>query len=454
MKIGQPLVLLLGGLLSASSVGCSAVSALVRDDRPAAGASQGAGSAERLVSIGRVFENQGRYDQAEVMYRRALKKKPSDPIIRQQIAALVERRNGRNPAEPMQSAIAAADSLTGRKPVPRPAVKEQADAEFAAEAIATASATSSGKSILQTSETVADKASAAVTHATNSSTHQVEKSQDAAKVAEARILKEANEFDSTIAAAKNAVAEFTATVDNPETRAVETTWSEDDEFADSDASEFEAAIANDNSDKSTVTPAISSTKITREQILAVIDAPDQNHALLLSGLSTGDSMETRCLAATLLGECASNNKEISDVLAKACAETTDDRLTLSCIDSQIQRGEADQASASRLITLLKSDSPDVQAQAAASLRCFTGSEAHKDCTAALVGELGNPNADVRAIAALTLGDFPVLDQAAREALEKLAASDPDMDVREAAKAAIARGSHPVETTHAILIRSR
>ncbi|MBL8812029.1 MAG: HEAT repeat domain-containing protein [Planctomycetaceae bacterium] len=453
MKIGQPLVLLLGGLLSASSVGCSAVSALVRDDRPAAGASQGAGSAERLVSIGRVFENQGRYDQAEVMYRRALKKKPNDPIIRQQIAALVERRNGRNPGEPMQSAIAAADSLTGRRTASSASSGKQTDAEFAAEAIAAAKA-STGKSILQASETVSDTARVAVTHAANSSTKQAEKSQDAAKIAEERIIREANEFDSAVTAAKSAVADMTATLDKAETEVADEVNSTVDDFSEFEASEFEATLTESESKTTAASAAAPSTKITSEQIVAVIDTPDQNHALLLSGLTNGDSEETRCLAATLLGECAASNTEIGEALAKACTDSTDDRLTLACIDSQIQRGEADQSSAAQLITLLKSDSPDVQAQAAASLRCFTGSEAHKDCTAALVSGLANPNSDVRAIAALTLGDFPVLDQPTREALEKLAADDPDADVREAAKAAIARGSHPVETTHAMMIRPR
>lgn len=454
MKIGQPLVLLLGGLLSASSVGCSAVSALVRDDRPAAGTSQGAGSAERLVSIGRVFENQGRYDQAEVMYRRALKKKPNDPIIRQQIAAMVERRNGRNPAEPMQSAIAAADSLTGRNSVSKQSVRKRSGAELAVETAVAASSTTSDKPILKASQTVVDPATVAVTRAADASIKQVEKTQNAAQVAESRILSEVSEFDSTISAARSAVAEVTATVNNAENKPIEEAWTESEEFADSDAREFEAAISEDHSEKPTASPASPSTSITREQILAVIDAPDQNHTILLAGLSSGDSEETRCLAATLLGECSVSNREIGEALSKACSESTDDRLTLSCIDSQIQRGEADQSSATRLITLLKSDSPDVQAQAAASLRCFTGSKAHKDCTDALVGELDNPSADVRTIAALTLGDFPVLDKATREALEKLAANDPDSDVREAAKAALTRGSHPLETTHAMVIQSR
>lgn len=366
MKIGQPLVLLLGGLLSASSVGCSAVSSLVRDDRPAAGNSQASGSAERLVSIGRVFENQGRYDQAEVMYRRALKKKPNDPIIRQQIAALVDRRNGRGAADPMQSAIAAADSLNGRR-TSSALSQKKTDAELAAEVIAEATTSTADKSILQTSDTVADKA-AAVTLAAESKTQAgANRAQDAAKTAEARILKQSSEFESSVLAARAAVADASAAV-GQSTAAVD---SLDDGLSEFEAADFESAISN-SADQPSLPESPAASVVTRDQILAVIDAPGENHALLLSGLTNGDSEETRCLAATLLGECDKANTDVRDALAKTSSEASEERLILSAIDSQIQRAEADQSSAGRLIQLLKSESPDVQAQAASSLRCFTG----------------------------------------------------------------------------------
>ncbi|MFN9717295.1 MAG: hypothetical protein ACK58L_01290, partial [Planctomycetota bacterium] len=63
MKIRQPLVLLLGGLLSSSSVGCATINAIVSEHRASAGEKNV--SAERMMAIGRVFENQGRLDQAE-----------------------------------------------------------------------------------------------------------------------------------------------------------------------------------------------------------------------------------------------------------------------------------------------------------------------------------------------------------------------------------------------------
>jgi len=449
MKIGQPLVLLLGGLLSASSVGCSAVSALVRDDRPAAGASQGSGSAERLVSIGRVFENQGRYDQAEVMYRRALKKKPNDPIIRQQIAALVERRNGRNPADPVQSAIAAADSLNGRKESSKRSSQALPQTEAATDAVADLVGTSVEKPIVQASKTIVDKADARIMMASESIAEQTSKSAEAVESAKENVVAEAGKVATTVSEAKVAVADTAESAKTATTEVSESFESFSEEVSESEAAEFEAALSG-----ATETEDVKEATVSREQILELIDAPNENHSLLLSGLTNGDSTETRCLAATLLGECDASNAEISAALAKACNEASEERFILSCVDSQIQRGETDQSSATKLIALLKSESADVQAQAAASLRCFSGSTAHKDCTAALISELSNENADVRAIAALTLGDFPVLDQSVREVLENLAVNDPDSDVREAAQAAILRGSQSIETSHAMVIQPR
>lgn len=114
MKIRQPIVLLLGGLLSASSIGCSVINAVVSDYRAAS--REGRGSADRLVAIGRVFENQGKYDQAEVMYRRAIKEVPSDPAIREQLQQLAQRREGRTfEASATSSAIAIADAVSSRR---------------------------------------------------------------------------------------------------------------------------------------------------------------------------------------------------------------------------------------------------------------------------------------------------------------------------------------------------
>lgn len=115
MKMRPPLALLLGGLLSASSVGCAAVDAIVSS--PASRPTNRKSSAERMVSIGRVFENQGQYDQAEAMYQKAQRLNPGNAEIRSQLTQLAERRSemqfgpGGTIAGTTQ-AIAAADSVS------------------------------------------------------------------------------------------------------------------------------------------------------------------------------------------------------------------------------------------------------------------------------------------------------------------------------------------------------
>ena len=94
MRFRHPLVLLLGGLLSASSVGCSAVTAVVSDTRPAT--RQGRGSSDKYAAIARVYENQGRYDQAEAMYRRALKQNPGNSEVRNSLQQIAGRKAGRS----------------------------------------------------------------------------------------------------------------------------------------------------------------------------------------------------------------------------------------------------------------------------------------------------------------------------------------------------------------------
>jgi len=76
------------------------------------GAAGGKPPAERLASIGRVFENQGHYDQAEVMYRRALKQSPNDSVIRDQLAGFTEHRKGREfGPDRTETALAMADAV-------------------------------------------------------------------------------------------------------------------------------------------------------------------------------------------------------------------------------------------------------------------------------------------------------------------------------------------------------
>lgn len=354
MKIRQPLVLLLGGLLSSSSVGCATINAIVSEHR--AGSGEKNVSAEHMVAIGRVFENQGRLDQAEVMYRRALKKNPADSAIRDQLQQLADKKNGRTfGAGTVESAIAMADKASGRASVPTRRTQPIPSVEL-------------------------PKA--------------------------ASIRAKADSIESEIGSIQTA-----AVASLPNASFVRQT--------------------------SAVTGTAKSKLVTAGEILDVVDSPNANRELLVNGLKNGDSVETRCLAATLLGDCDPSDQSIRDVLISAASSETDPQLRLSIADSQIQRGEATEATATCLIELLE-DSSEVRVQACSDLRYFAGTPAESRCITALTSLLDNPDDSLRAAGAVTLGDFASLDATKTKKLKEMSSADKSDTVRDAATSAVSR----------------
>ena len=388
MKINQPFVLLLGGLLSASSMGCSAITAVVSDYRPAPRDNR-EGSADSMASIGRVFEKQGRFDKAEVMYRRALKQNPKDQAIRSQLQQLADRRNGRQfNADPVTNAIAMADSVsapgrTAQRPTARATVR------------------------VATSEPVPASVPGIVfAAAADEESPQVE------------LVAVSSESPTIVVAASNDKSQLIA-----------------------DAATGTAAAVTDS--------------VTADEILAVLDVSADHPDLLIRGLQFGDSPETQCLAATLLGDCAPGHTQVRDVLAEAAGSTSDDRLRLAIAASRIQRGETDDSTARGLITLLESGDDDTRIQAAAELRHFGRTEMHDECVLALRQLLTTDTECVRAIAAVTLGDFPHIDAETSSQLRQLATEDESREVRDAARAAVGRGERQdAGTAQAMILTPR
>jgi Tfp pilus assembly protein PilF len=114
MKFQRLSSLLLSGCLSVSGFGCAAFQATLEPPRPISDSRDT--SAQRLVAIARIFENQGKYERAETMYRRALRHRPTDTVVRDRIDHLVARRHGQQfSAGPSTTAIAAADAVSGSR---------------------------------------------------------------------------------------------------------------------------------------------------------------------------------------------------------------------------------------------------------------------------------------------------------------------------------------------------
>lgn len=368
MKIRQPLVLLLGGLLSASSVGCAAVSAVVAEYQP--GGREPHQSAERLVAIGRVFENQGRLDQAEAMYRRALKSKPNDPTIQDQVRRLADARNGRHfESDSVASALAAADAVTpGRK--------------------------SGGSEVPPTSGRATVKA-------------------------------ESSEIGSKIG-----IEPVSLSTEN-KSLAVVAPEVTDEPFESSEPSE---SLTESVNDAASATPVCN---VTVPQVLAVMDQPNANADLLISGLSSSDP-EVRCLCAMVLGDCDPSSASVREALCIAEADTRDERFVLNVAAARNLRGESDAMTAERLIGLLESTDVDIPVQAASELRFFAGTDCDEACVTALAAQLAHTDSRVRTVAAASLGDFQSLDADTLSQLQDLASDDISVDVREAATSTIGR----------------
>jgi len=412
MRFRHPLVLLLGGLLSASSVGCSAVTAVISDTRPAA--KQGRGSADKYAAIARVYESQGRYDQAEAMYRRALKQNPGNAEVRNSLQQLASRKAGRTfgnsenteavakAKDVQKSVVEAAVALNAKAPEVPANLKATAETELKTAALAIEDATNSLSKEMTTLSPVSFEES--VTESTNAT----------ASVAEVSTTE-------TVVSVTNekAAVEKAATIVKAESSAISLP----------------------------AEPLVSA-----EQVLAVVETPSEHAELLLNGLKHGDSLETQCLAATLLGDCDRSDKAICEALKKANAAATDAYLRLAICDSRIQRGEHDAVTAKCLIGLL-SDAPlDLQVQVCSSMHHFVGGESESACAEALEAALADESSDLRASAALALGDFPGLKESAKAQLKKISASDAVQSVREAAEASIARFENTdVQKTSSIIV---
>ncbi len=377
MKFNRPLVILLGGVLVASGAGCSAASALLTESRPASAVRQN--SADRMVAIGQVFEKQGRLEQAEAMYRGALKKNPSDASIRRQLVAVQSMRKPM--VGPASAGTALARTATGASPVK--------NAEVAGKP---APAETAGLPKVGPGKGIAAQAASVSSSSVESTPAPATK------------------------AAPSGAAEVTATPVSA-TRTVTPPV---------------AAVP---------TPVKSAAKPQSpglEDVLAAADTPENHCVLMVDALVNGDQIETRCLAATLLGECSPGNEQVKQALKQTAETASDTGLLLAVVDSQLQRGELSPASASRLTGMLNGADPALQIQVTTMLRHFAGRDSEAVCVQALETLLGSSDEDVRATAVLTLGDFGQSATRLRARLTEMAGKDSSVSVREAATVTLGR----------------
>lgn len=510
MKMRQPLALLLGGLMSASSVGCAALDAVVSDttSRP----TDRKASAQRMVAIARVFENQGRYDQAEAMYRKALRLTPKDQTLKGQLTLLAEKRQGQEfVADPTIQAIAAADAVSGsaksRGPetaAELPITNRTSETPKTADIVARKTqpgrdSSSGGSTVAMTAETtrqttparaasissaetadylslvgsetargsepvmasgpVAAETSAAATplqdlpavdepgivmlhsHGRTSPAEQ----RATASVGHRRLLPAVEEQLS--AAGPQPIQERNAPAgrsdaEMPHIVPLPAPATEAFHWIDSAPLPPVETLASDTEPAAPTPAAVQS---------AAAD-PNAHIPVLIRALKSGSTPEVRQLAATLLGECDPRNMAVRKCLSEAMSGAVEDGLVLAVADSQIQRHQPDAVTARRLAKMASDPTSPYQVQAATSLTHFAGTATHTACTDALAGLLVSDNPAVRTAAATTLGDFAERDKVVLTMLTELAAEDPDLSVREAARSALARQTISEERAEVVIIR--
>ena len=379
MRFRRPVVLLLGGMLVASGIGCSAASALMGDYEPASSARQA--SADRMLAIAQVFEQQGQLEKAETMYRGALKKNPQNAAIRERLAEVQSKRRGdgsgtavvrtavpKQPSRPVASAAVPVAALKAAQPVSAPSSAPESGPHAA-------------PTVVPAAEPAKVAAPPAVTAKPEAFTEQVA---------------------TAVVAEKAAVP----------VRSVSVTQSG---------------------------------PVTLDALLKAADAPESSSALLIQALQQGESNEAKSLAATLLGECPAADSGVKDALEKVVADqTVAVDVLLAALDSQVQRGELTSASAERLSVMAEKGQPEEQVQAITMLRYFTAMDSREGCLRSLESCLSSASEDVRASAALTLGDFCPLSESQLAKLRDLSEKDSSQDVRDAAAATLKRAELTTE----------
>ncbi len=381
MKFSRPILLLLGSVLSASGIGCSAITAVVSDSRPAN--RENRGDADRFSAIGRVFENQGRYDKAEAMYRQALRNRPQDSELRSQLQQLAERRKEQKfgPTE-RANAIAMADLVSPPKSSP-------------------------GQDRRPLPATT-DMSPSAKTHSMTSIAVQTIVLPPQSPTLPPQPPTPPAEQEALSAVP---IASHDPGASHP----------------------IELASGGNQGWRSRHEHALNSA-----DVLVALERPDDHVEMLLSAVNSGVDVETKSLAATLLGDCDPANMQVREALVHHQGIQSDPEVLIALCDSQIERDEAGQETLNCLICLCTGFSGEIQIQAASQLRNFVGTEPELSCLTALNELLGSAEPQVRAIAAATLGDFPSLESSIITRLQELADADTDPNVREAAHSALTR----------------
>lgn len=438
--------------LSVVGAGCSAVNAVVSSP---AGVGATSSSPDRLVAIGRVFENQGHTQRAMAMYRQAMKADPGNSIAQERLDFIAGIDSGRSftPTERRtRAAIAAADSLrpattNERRTTTRRNIRTRATGLESAlsnkKVIASLQAPEPRKSIssqwvsagygdakqstVTTSQAVEATGEFAEAFADDAGWVQVvdsdwnlqqEDSQWTTAQSEADIAPDTEVTIETVAFSDE--EDNRPTVQMVSIQPAQTTGNWEPAVS-------EAPIA--------VEPQAYGEAVSLDELSTWMGDPVGNAENLLRALRNGENEGVTALAATLLAECPEDTR-IDSALAAACRQSSE-LIRLTARDAMVQRGAVTNPVVDDLLSLLTSNNGEIRVQAAASLRTMAGTAWSSRCVEGLARMLIEDQPQIVAVAASTLGDFGTEAQQHQASLEHLTQST-EPHIVEAAHSALTR----------------
>ena len=364
--------LLCGVLILSGSAGCAGNSSVVARrgmDRCSNVAP------ERLISIARVFESQGRLEQADAMYRKALQHDPSNNLALNRIAHIASLNQTRTFRGPNVDSGLPVDSqlFANHKP-------SAASVQFVAPAAPPRSVASTQNS---------------------------------------QVPMFAQPEAESVVAADRAV--FVKTVHPASIAYYESPPTEPPGGARLDSMDSASQLVSD-----TVTvPA----HPTASNVMADwLDAPARHVEELLATLQSNRHPDQRTLAATLLAEAPAGDTRVNSALEAHCVGH-DAIVAAAAADSLLVRGVVSSTSVPALLALADHSDSEIRGRVSSSMRMLAGTTWEADAVQMLITRLDDSNPAVRGMAALTLGDFGHASEVILERLVDRYSVETDSGVR-------------------------
>lgn len=399
----QSTVLLYAVFVLVASAGCAGTG-MSSVQRTAPGPSEAA--PERLVSIAQMFERQGRMQQADSMYRMALRRDPDNETALRQIEYIASLQKAKTFGAPdgtsaqesdvqlavndQQTAVPVRPAASQKKPrfhqrPPQVAHQNQPTAEsLAAEARASLMKTllPAIEPTVRPAETVAVAGVARLRPAnSDSSLKSVERPAPESASSES-------------AASETAASEIIITAPAAVTPLVT-----------AEQRAVQQHVAASLVKQQQITPKSPVHQPPTMQLIASwMEAPSEHVDSLLRTLRTGSDDEQRALAATLLAEVPAKDQRVNSALREHLLEQNA-AVAVASGDSLLARDAATDTVVGALMSLATHADSEIRIQVLSSMRRLCGTRWENQAAGFLAAGLNDDDPTVRSMAALTLGDF-------------------------------------------------